>query len=275
MSLNRRGLTLAELLTALTLTGWLGTLTAKLLTGAAFVLRDASERIGREQSIRLTAMAARAALQPLGQDTLVGADLLSAASTGFSARRVRGSGTLCDAAPGVLSARVESGWWSGERDPVPGRDSLLVARVDSAGWRVMALLSPPQTSLCPDGSKAWRLAVSADSAALVGIALGSPVRVFEAIEIRMYASGPDLWTGLRLMATTQAIQPFAGPMTGNGLSLTYEQRDGSPAAAGDEVTGVGFRIGVLTERAGGVGLIRGLAPRGDSLSGFIALLNHP
>ena len=275
MPLNRRGLSLAELLAALTLTGWLGTLTARLLTGAAFVLRDRSERIGSEQNLRLAAAAVRATLQPLGQDTLSGADLLSIANTGFSARTIRGSGTLCAATTGALTARVQSGWWSGERDPVPGRDSLLVGRVDTAGWRALALVSPPHAALCPDGSDAWSLDVSADSALLTGVGAGSPVQVFEGIEVRMYASGPDLWTGLRLLATTQAIQPFAGPMTGTGLSLSYERRDGSPAGAGDEVTGVGFRISTLTERAGGVGVIRGPTQRADSLSGFIALLNHP
>lgn len=275
MSLNRRGLSLVELLTALTLTGWIGTLTAKILTGAAFVLRDRSERIGSEHGLRTTAALVRAALQPLGLDSLSGADLLNVASTGFSARTIRGSGTLCAAAPGALTARVQSEWWSAERDPVPGRDSLLVGRIDTAGWRALALLSPPQSALCPDGTGGMRLDVNADSAALTGVGPGSPVRVFEGVEVRLYASGPDLWTGLRLIATTQAIQPFAGPMTGAGLRLSYERRDGSPAGTGDEVTGIGFQVSALTERAGGLGVVRGPASRRDSVDGFVALLNHP
>jgi len=273
MSLSRRGISLAELLAALTLTGWLGTLTARILNGAAFTLRDRSERIGSEQNLRLTTSAVSALLQPLGLDSLTGADLWSTGSSGFSARAVRGSGALCAAAPGALTARVDAGWWSGERDPVPGRDSLLVGRVDTAGWRALALLSAPQTALCPDGSGGWRFGVSADSALLAGIGTGSPVRVFEGVELRVYTSGSDQWTGLRLLATTQAIQPFAGPML--GLTFGYERRDGSAAATGAEVTGVSFRVSVLTERAGGVGVIRGPTPRPDSVGGFVALLNHP
>ncbi len=275
MPVNRHGNSLAELLTALTLTGLLGTLTAKIVNGAAFVLRERSERIGGEHNLRLTANAVITLLEPLGLDSLTGADLLSSAGSGFSVRAIRGSGTLCAAAPGAVTARVSAGWWSGERDPVPGRDSLLVARVDTAGWRALELLSPPQAALCPDGSAGWRFAVSADSAALAGIGMGSPVRAFEGVELRVYTSGSDQWTGVRLLATTQAIQPVAGPMQASGLALGYERRDGGLAAASAEVTGVSFRVRVLTERAGGLGVIRGPTPKPDSVSGFVALLNHP
>jgi len=273
--LTRRGITLAELLAALTLTGWLGTLTTRLLGAAAFQLRDRSERVSAEHNLRIAAGALRSALEPLGQDSLSGADLLTSSPPGFTARAVRAAGTLCAASPGALVVRAAPQWWSASRDPVAGRDSLLVGRLDVPGWRSFPLQTAPLSALCPDGSAAWNLSVTADSAALIGIGPGSPLRLFEGVEIRLYTSSPDQWTGLRLLATTQAIQPFAGPMQSSGLSLSYERRDGSPAGSPDEVAGVSFRLGMLTERAGGVGLIRGPVPRADSMSGFVVLQNHP
>lgn len=275
MSLNRRGIGLAEVLVALALSGIVGTLTSRILLSSALRLRDRSERMAEENTLRVAAAALRAELESLGHDSVGGFDLLALAPAAFSARATRAAGVLCSAAPGLLLARADTGWWHALRDPVAGRDSLLVGRVDSPSWRVFALQGAPGHGHCPDGSSAIGLPVSPGSGGSAGIDVGSPLLLYEPVELRQYASAPDQWLGLRLLGTAQAIQPFAGPLLLNGLDLTYLRSDGLPALLLAEVAAVSVSLRALTERAGGVGLVRGFAPRADSLLLFVTLGNPP
>lgn len=262
-----------ELLVALTLTSGLAVLAAKLLLSATLQLRDRSERMAGEHALRVAAAAFLAALEPLGQDAATGSDLSAMGPALLRARATRAAGVLCAAVPGRLIARAGPTWWSARRDPVEGRDSILVARPADTSWRAFALSAPPGPASCPDGSRGMALPVPADSLALAGIGPGSPLRVFEHLELRLYSSAPDQWVGLRLLATAQAIQPFAGPMSVSGLGLNYLRRDGSAASLPSEVAAAQLRLAVLTERAGGVGMARGGSPRRDSVTVFVALWN--
>jgi type II secretory pathway pseudopilin PulG len=273
MSLNRRGSSLFELLIALTVTGMLGTLAAGILARAAFRLRDRSERMAAEHGLRVAASAVRAALESLGQDSTSGSDLLSNGAAGFIARATRAAGVACAVSPGRFLARAGSLWWSALRDPVAGRDSILAGGLDSTGWRVFPLAAAPRPGLCPDGAAALELPIISDSASIASLGPGSPLRVVENVELRLYSSPPDQWLGMRLLATGQFIQPFAGPLAATGFSLSYETRSGLAALLPAAVAAVSFRVEALTERAGGVGVIRGAAPRPDSVSGFVALVN--
>jgi len=275
MPLSRRGLSLLELLVALTLTGLLAMLTLNVLAHGTLHLRDRSERMAQEQSLRSASSALRATLESLGHDSAGGADLLTQAPAALSARAVRAAGVLCSATPGLLVARADTAWWRALRDPVAGRDSVLTARLDRPTWARFDLVATPSGTRCPDGTPGIALPVTADSLALVGVGSGSPLRVYENVELRLYSSSPDQWLGLRLLGTTQAIQPFAGPMAANGLALSYQKVDGSPALFTAEVAAVAVRLAALTERAGGLGLARGRAPRLDSLDAFVALGNPP
>lgn len=275
MPLSRRGVGLAELLVALALTAVLAALVAKLLLATTFQLRDRSERMGGEHALRVAADAFRATLEGLSRDAATGADLGAMGPTGLSARVTRAAGVLCAASSGLLVARAGPGWWSELRDPVAGRDSILAAHPADTGWRAFAMAAPPSATSCPDGSRGIGLPVAANSLGLAGIGSGSPLRVFENVELRLYVSAPDHWLGMRLLATAQAIQPFAGPLAASGLGISYQRRDGSAALVPAEVAGAGVRLGTLTERAGGVGVVRGFAPRSDSVTVFIALLNPP
>jgi hypothetical protein len=271
VSLSRRGTTLAELLVALTLCGMLAALTARVLAMTALALRDRSERMAVEHGLRVAAGAVRATLESLGQDSASGSDLLSTVGAGFSARATRAAGVACAVSPGLLVARAAASWWSALRDPVEDRDSVLAGSLEQPAWRVYALSAPPRAASCPDGTSAIALPIAGDSLALSGIGPGSPLRVFENVELRLYSSAPDQWLGVRLLATGQPIQPFAGPFAAAGFGLAYESRDGLPATTPAEVTGVSFRLSGLTERAGGVGLVRGSPARPDSVRGFVAI----
>jgi prepilin-type N-terminal cleavage/methylation domain-containing protein len=275
MSLKRRGFSLLELLVALTLLASVATLAARVLLSASFQLRDRSERMAGEQALRVSGSLFRASLEGLGIDGANGADLGGMAASSLSGRVTRAASVVCSQSPGLLVVHAGPPWWSALRDPVDGRDSVFVAHPADTGWRAFAIAAPPASASCPGGSPGLSLPLSGDSLAWAGLGPGSPLRVFENIELRLYPAASDYWLGMRLLATTQAIQPFAGPLPASGLALRYLRRDGSAALLPGEVSAVGLELRGLTERAGGVGLGRGPLPRGDSLALFIALLNPP
>ncbi|NOT09013.1 MAG: prepilin-type N-terminal cleavage/methylation domain-containing protein [Gemmatimonadales bacterium] len=275
MSMNRSGFSLIELLVALTLTAFVALLVSSILATAAWRLRDRSERMGLEQSIRVAAGAARALGEGLGGDG-AGPDLTGLAPDAFVARATRASGVLCEAGTDAVVARSGQDWWSGTRAPAAGRDSLFVGSVDSTStWHLVPLLGPPRAASCPDGAPGVAFATTIPPETLSRIGAGSPVRVVEPVEFRVYSSSGAQWIGQRLVATGEAIQPLAGPFAAGGVGFGYRGRGGMPAATPSEVSGLELRLGATTERAGGIGVARLAVARRDSIDLTVNLRNRP
>jgi len=251
VSLSRRGFTLAELLVALTLSALLAGIAAAILAGATARLRERSERMSSEHALRVAAAALRAGLESLDST----GDLAAIGAQGFTARVTRAAGVLCDASVTALVARAGTAWWHALREPVEGRDSLLAGSRELPEWRRFALLAAPRAARCPDGSDGLALPVAADSGTLAGLGSGSPLRVIEGHELRLYRSAGEDWLGVRLLAGAAPIQPLAGPLLPAGLTLEYLRRDGAPALLPAEVASVRIRV------SGGT----------DSLALFVAL----
>ena len=276
MFLSRRGISLVEVVVALALTALVAALSWSILAAGAFRLRDRSERMGLEHSLRVVAAAVRAAVEPVGQDSSAGNDLVVALPDQLVSRTTRASGALCAATAVAFTVRAAPGWWSALRTPVPGRDSLLVERLSPASsWETIGLSAAPQPGSCPDGSAGLVLPVVADSAALAGVGPGSPVRVFEDMELRLYTSSGAAWVGLRSLTTGEAIQPLAGPFTSAGLQLEYRSRSGTPVVDPALVASVLLQITGLTERAGGIGAAQVQAGRPDSVVMLVFRRNSP
>ena len=267
MSLNRRGAGLVELLVALTVSAVLALLVWQILAAAAERLRDRSERMALEHALRVGATGLRSALEPLGADSVAGSDLLSEAADRIVVRAARGTGVACGVTGSALTVRLGEGWWAAVRDPVPGRDSLLVDAVTSPPrWYALALAAAPIPGPCPDGGAGLVLPADIPSARLAEVGIGSPVRVFEDVELRLYASAAAAWIGLRNVVTGEAIQPLAGPFAAGGLRLDFLARNGGPASGPGEVVSIRSTLAALSERAGGVGLARGHSGRPDSVA---------
>ncbi len=265
MSLTRRGFALIELLVATLLSAVLAILVGSLVVGSAATLRDRSERMGLEHSLRVSLGAARAMLEPLGFDSVSGADLSAPGPSSLVARVIRGSGVLCAAAPDRLLTRAGPLWWNAHRTPVRNRDSLLIASVAGPDhWIVAPLVENPSAGICPDGSPALVLPTVIPALAFAAVGAGSPLQVFEPVELRLYASSAASWVGLRLAATGEAIQPLAGPFAPASPSLDYRDLQGNPALTGGDVAMVTIGLEGRTERAGGVGIARLRWIRSDS-----------
>lgn len=275
MSLTRRGFTLVELLVAAVISGVLAVLTGGLVATSASRLRDRSERMALEQSLRVSLGAAVAMLEPLGADSGAGPDLSQTAPGGFVARSSRATGVLCAAATDLLHVRAGAPWWRAVRGLVAGRDSLLIATLGGADrWIAAPLLGAPVAGTCPDGSAALVLPTAVSPARAEQIGSGSPLRVFEPVELRIYASGGASWIGLRQLQTGEAIQPLAGPFTGAGLNLGYTDWSDLPAS-GSAVAQVTLLVRGLTSRDGGVGVAGRNGSRADSATLAVSLLGRP
>lgn len=274
--MNRRGVGLAELIIALTLSVVMALLAWSILAVSATRLRERSERMGLSHALRVSAGAFRAAVEPLGSDSSGAADLASFGVDGLTARVIRAEGTVCAVLPQGVVVRNGEGWWTALRAPVAGRDSLLIGSLtNSPRWIALALAGNPAASICPDGSAAMLLPVVFGGSEAADIGSGSPIRVFEQVEIQRYSAGGGSWVGVRLLATGAAIQPLAGPFAPAGVALSVRRADGSIAAGVADAAMAVVGLTGLTERAAGVGVARGGTPRADSVEISIALRNVP
>ena len=275
MSLTQRGFTLVELLVAAVVCGVLAVLTGGLVVASAARLRDRSERMAMEQSLRVSLGAAAAMLEPLGADSAAGPDLSQTGPGGFVARSLRATGVLCAAAPTLLHIRAGGHWWRAVRGLVAGRDSLLIATLGGADrWIAAPLLGAPASGACPDGSAAFLFPTALSPAAAAQVGAGSPLRVFEPVELRIYGSGGANWIGLRQLQTGEAIQPLAGPFRAAGLDLAYTDWSAAPAS-GSLIAQVTLVVRGLTLRDGGVGIAGPRGGHADSAIMAVSLRGRP
>jgi hypothetical protein len=273
---SRRGLSLFEVLVALTLTGVVSVLAWSILQTAAYRLRDRSERMAMEHAVRVSAVAVRALLEPLGHDSAAGSDLALVAPDGFVARATRGSGVVCAADAARLVVRSAADWWHALRVPVAGRDSIMAGTItEPSHWVVADLSGAPSPGSCPDGTEALILPAALTPADLASIGPGSPLRVFEPMELQAYSSSGAAWVGLRSVSSGGSIQPLAGPFIGAGLTLSYFASSGGTASIPGQVATAEWRINAITEREGGIGVARTPWAQTDSGGGSVRLRNAP
>jgi type II secretory pathway pseudopilin PulG len=235
---SRRGFTLLETVVA---TGMM-----LIVSGAVYHLLLSTQRLARSQSEHLSMQstarnAVLLALAELGElNTAEGAgqdrnDILSGSSTSVTYRAGRGFGLLCQpATSGQL--RLARNSFVAARDPQPGRDSVSVyLEGDSTTgaddtWLLLGITGVSTAVPCL-GSLEPAITLSVpENSGLVGVAPGTPLRISEIMELRLYRSEAMSWLGLRSVSSGEAIQPVAGPLSDDGFRLEYLDRQGHPTA---------------------------------------------
>ena len=202
--LNRRGLTLVELLLVLLLALASATAAHQIVRLAAGAVRLAhAHNSATRDGVTVWALVnhdLRAA---------TGSDLASPNAHTLDLSRPVGEGTVCASA--LTSARLR---WRGERSPDPGRDRAWL-REDSVGgaWLERGIVSVTMAN-CPDGEQAVELVFAG---AIPAVAVG---RVVEPVRLRSYRSGADHWLGLEPRLTAATVQPLAGPIESDGFQVT-------------------------------------------------------
>jgi hypothetical protein len=262
MSHPARGVTLLELLVACVL---LTLITAAVLRTSLALGRHSAavtEHAAVQAGVRAGMVLARAELRELGHDD-AGADLVRLDPDSVTFRAARGFGVTCAAWPSqlhILDAPPLP--FSRLRTIAPGRDSLLlfvegdsttiaddrwvalpVLAVGSAscgGRPAIAVQTTDVTALLPSGTVA-------------DIVVGGPVRTFEVLRLAEYASGGQRWLGLASVSGGEAIQPLAGPLAGDGLTLEYFDEAGTAVLDPAAVQSIRITLVGASERRAAVG----------------------
>lgn len=220
---GQRGHTLAELMIALVLAGLVGATLVRGLLGIRRAADAQVESAGMETALRSAALLSGSELRELGGDSLA-PDILAFAPESLTYRATRGSGIACHVSPAAVV--LDATLLSGARQPQPGRDSLQLfvegdpLRRSDDQWLRLPLLSVAADS-CP-GKVGLALGTVLDTSLIASGAIDSlaPVRIFEIMQLRLYASGGANWLGARSVSAGETIQPVLGPLAAGGFELT-------------------------------------------------------
>jgi prepilin-type N-terminal cleavage/methylation domain-containing protein len=228
-----RGFTLVEIIVALAL--------ALIVTGSIHRLFVTTQRLSRMQSAQLDLQSnVRAGaliiahelreLNAVDGGSTDQTDILNISSTSITYRAARGLGFVCQSSL-AGQIRVARSTFSGARDPEPSRDIayLLVEADPAAGtsdtWLPLGITNVSTTGNCPGGAGPG-IDISV-SPSIPSKPAGTPLRIYETMELKLYQSGGEWWLGARSVSAGEVIQPVIGPLAGNdGLRLEYLDRVG-------------------------------------------------
>jgi prepilin-type N-terminal cleavage/methylation domain-containing protein len=264
---RRTGFTLVELMMSIGMMSIIGAAIYQLLITTQRLSRAQLQQADVQARLRAGVLVIANELRELSP-----ADLLVRGAGSLTYRAARGLGFLCQAdTPTQL--RIARSEFSGFRDPQAGRDSLLLyldnnteTTLDDA-WLPLPIIQV-SAAACPGAGHPGLALTIPSAAALASVASGTPLRVFEIMEIRLYRSEGSSWLGARSVTSGEAIQPVVGPLTEtDGFHLDYLDGDNQPAGDADAVRSVR-----VTLRTSGQGA-SGNTPVGEELRSEVALRN--
>lgn len=282
-ALTRSGITLTELLVALTLFGLVSAGALGVLRQTREAYRAESQGIDLQENLRIAATFLPAELREL--DAADG-DLVAMADTAITIRAPRQLAVACRTPgldpSGALTLTLRDAPFHGLRDFNPAIDSLWIysaGDVDGSkavDWMLGSIVSLAPDS-CPDGWPARRMtAVLHPSGGQVTsgivVPVGAPVLGFETVTYRRYRSTEDRrwYVG---MQTAADLQPLLGPVTDDGLAFAYFDSSGAVTSVPSRVSLVEVRVRARTaqpiRRAGGR-----LENHVDSVVFLVALRNN-
>jgi prepilin-type N-terminal cleavage/methylation domain-containing protein len=254
--LNRRGLSLVELLVALVLLGIVTAALYRVLVNNQRIYDSQTLRIDLQQNIRAATTVLPADLREL--DASEG-DITSASATDITFRAMRWMGIVCGppfTGPSdlvetpVLTLTVMNQKLVGQRTPQNG-DSVLIRYEGDEGSRnddawvpgrvigINAVNCPAGTPY--NGTPGTQLIITSlmrrlDAPPFIktpnhtnSIYAGAPVRGFIPARYSLYQPAGDTSWYVGLTRGATAIQPIIGPVLPNGLSFTYWNDTTAPA----------------------------------------------
>jgi prepilin-type N-terminal cleavage/methylation domain-containing protein len=278
---NRRGFTLAEIMIAMTL--------MLIVSGAAFKLLVTTQRLSRSQAeqaslqsnVRMGSLVVLNDLRELNT-VVAGAaeknDILTIAANDITYRAMRGMGFLCQAST-ATQIRVARSSFSGFRDPVAGRDGLYVfidgdpdTEADDT-WLPVAIAGVATGTACP-GALGDITLTTPNTAGLVGLSVGTPIRVYEVMELKLHVADGKSWLGARSISAGEAIQPVLGPLVdGNGFQMEYLDAAGAITADRTAIKSIRITIRGISDGAVNPGVEGSPTYVQDSLVTQVALRN--
>ena len=241
--LVRRGFTLVEILVSLVLMVVVAGIGLRLFLLQHWTGVAQSETAAVQAALRAGSLFLATELRELGGSP-GDPDILVFAPESLTYRAMRGIGFTCARAPG--SILVDTAGFSGYRGIQTGRDSVLLhfeGRIDTSAddrWIHLPVQSIG-TSSC-GGAGALQLATAIDTVTfpLHRFATLAPLRSFEIMQVKLYQSGGEYWVGARSVSAGETIQPLTGPLTSNGLELSYRDSLGGLPTTADQIRSIGI-----------------------------------
>ena len=243
---NHRGFTLIELLIVLVIMLTVTASLFKVLNGTQRLSRAQAERVDLQSNVRTAALVVPTELREL--NAVVGGnawqnDILDRQLTSVRYRAMRGMGFICQAT--ATQWRVPVSTWTGYRAPAGApRDAAYLfvegATIALDSW-LPVTTGAVSTTTCPDGTNAYAFVVPS----IAVPANGTPVRIYEEMELSLYVVDGKSWLGARSVSAGEvAPQPLLGPLrTTDGLKFEYFDGAGATATANSNIKSV-----VLTVR---------------------------
>jgi prepilin-type N-terminal cleavage/methylation domain-containing protein len=237
---HRRGFTLVEVLVSLVVMLIVTGAIYELLHSTQRLSRSQAERVSLQSNVRSGALIVPTELRELA--TFVGGSadqndvlITPAGGTDITYRAMRGIGFVCQTPTTATEILVARSSYSGYRDPQAARDGIYVFLDGDDAISTDDVWLPPFTvtgvatgSTC-GGAAAIALTVSPSNTVLTTLPVGTPVRIYEVMQLQLYTdAGGKSWLGARSVSTGEAIQPVLGPLTpGNGLAMEYLDASGN------------------------------------------------
>jgi prepilin-type N-terminal cleavage/methylation domain-containing protein len=253
---GHRGFTLVEIMLTLTLALIVSGATQRLLVTTQRLSRAQAVQIGMQSNIRTSAFVITSELRELSALEAGSPDqndILSLTGSGLTYRAMRGLGFLCETPVGG-QIRIARSSFSGSRDPQPSRDgAYLFVEADpntSTGERWIQLpITGVATNATCGGTGQPAISISSlDNPVLSAAPPGTPVRIYETMELRLYQSGGYWWLGARSVSAGETIQPVSGPFAGStGLSLEYLNQAGALALQPSAIKSAVITLRVTSE----------------------------
>jgi len=237
--LNPRGVTMLEMLIALTLFGVVAPIATTILVRTLRAYSRQTRQIDEQQQRRALTTVLPAELRAL--DAADG-DIGAMSETAIDLRGSRWLGVTCSALtsappagdPGLLAVTMRRRLFFGVRDIDPQADSVLIydagATMGRDPWRP-GQVGGVAPATCDDGEPGVRLRIAmdpTDGRAFTQLrrAIGLPLRGFTRVQYRLYRPAGDSGWYVGIQEAGGGLQPLAGPLLRSGFELRYVDADG-------------------------------------------------
>ena len=274
----RRGFTLIELMLAMVMMLIVSGAVYQLLVTTQRVAAAQTERLHLQANVRGAALVVLNELRELNSEG-VGSqgqnDIVGMGPTAISYRAARGFGYACHTLGSQI--RIGRNQFTGHRDPQAGRDSVWVYVEASpvgtdSGWTPLGITSVSTATPCT-GTAGPGITITTSGAVSGALPAGTPVRIYERMELALYRSDGESWLGMKSVSAGEVIQPLFGPLADrDGFQLAYFDAIGLPAALPAAVRSIAVTLRAVGQTASSLGGPAG-QPEAEELTTQVVLRN--
>jgi prepilin-type N-terminal cleavage/methylation domain-containing protein len=255
LAARSHGLTIVELLVALTLMGLVSVIALGLLRMSMVGHRRLAAYIESSYVLRTSVNVLRSQLLELDAGDPSGSDILDMGRGFVEYRRMVGLLFTCveaDTLTGRLSVFRDDTLRFGDVGlvPTPGRDEIVVLSTGNRStlsddrWFRMRLTNIARSNECPGGEPS--LTFTSPDVPAAPLHAGAPLRVIQRFRLRVYTDAVgDWWIGSQQSSAGggwSTTQPVVGPLVVSGLELTYYDRSGAGTSDPAEVARIGVNV---------------------------------